>query len=307
MQDVVIGVDLGGTKIACAAVDNAGQVLEQVTLPTNAAEGADAVIGRIVNGIDALRPVGRVRGIGIGCPGPVVEGVAKHAVNLGWHDVPLAAQVASKTGLSTRAENDIKALAQGERTFGAARGVDDFVYLAVGTGLGGAAVMGGRLLVGATGWSMEVGHISLDYGDPNAPRQCGCGGRNCAEMYISGKGLLTGYDVRDAATTQHLERTTGAILNAARNGDPVALAITSEASEALSIVMGWCAGLLSPALFVIGGGLGHAGYDLLVEPAIQRMNRYLTPDIQGAAQVVRSQIENSAVGAAALAWAALRG
>src|SRR4051794_36465049 len=93
MTDIAIGIDLGGTKIACAAVDREGHILATHTEPTLSAEGSDAVIGRIVTGIEAVRQDNSVAGIGIGAPGPVVDGVAVNAVNLGWRNVPLVASV----------------------------------------------------------------------------------------------------------------------------------------------------------------------------------------------------------------------
>jgi glucokinase len=142
-QPVAIGVDLGGTKIAFAAVDRDGNLLATHTEPTLPDEGADAVIGRIASGVERLYRQYPVAGVGIGAPGPVVDGVAKRAVNLGWTDVPLAAKLSDRIApdVPIFAQNDVNAGTIGEYVFGAGRGVRDFVYLAAGTGLAGGAVL----------------------------------------------------------------------------------------------------------------------------------------------------------------------
>lgn len=306
-QTIAIGVDLGGTKIAFAAVDRAGNILATHTEPTLSAEGADAVIGRIVRGIEQVRQDFPVAGVGIGAPGPVVDGVSLNAVNLGWRDLPLVEQVRARLGaevVPVWAENDVNAGAIGELVFGAARGARDFVYLAVGTGLGGGAVAAGRLINGAHGFAMEVGHMSID---PHG-RLCNCGNHGCVEMYCSGKGLLAGAQAHLRAYPQSvLARsgdaiTTRAILEAARAGDALALRVIDEAADALGQTMAWSVMVLNPALLVIGGGLGIAAADLLSGRAEAAMHARLMPDLAGRFPVVRSQVESSALGAAALVW-----
>ena len=147
-QDTIaIGVDLGGTKIAFAAVNREGKVLATHTEPTGAAEGADAVIGRIVRGIEHIGHGYEVAGIGIGAPGPAINGVVMGAVNLGWTDVPLAKKVHEQLSFDAPVwvHNDVNAGTIAEMIFGAARGVRDFVYLAIGTGLGGGAIVDDRI------------------------------------------------------------------------------------------------------------------------------------------------------------------
>ncbi|MCC6803928.1 MAG: ROK family protein, partial [Anaerolineae bacterium] len=258
-QPVAIGVDLGGTKIAFAAVDRDGAILATHAEPTLAPEGADAVIGRIAGGIERLAADFDIAGIGIGAPGPVVNGIALNAVNLGWQGVPLVENVRARIALDAPiwAQNDVNAGAVAELVFGAARGMSDFVYLAVGTGLGGGAVANGRLINGALGFAMEVGHASID---PHG-RLCSCGNHGCVEMYCSGKGLLAGVrehlpEFPDSLLTY--ESAAPAIIAAMRTGDPLALRVLSEAADALGTTLAWCVMMLNPALIVIGGGLGIA-------------------------------------------------
>lgn len=304
MDDIAIGVDLGGTKIAFAAVDRDGNILATHTEQTLAPQGVDAVIGRIATGIERVSSGFSVAGIGIGTPGSVVDGVVHNAVNLGWRVVPLVELTRARITLDVPvwAHNDVNAGAVAELVFGAARGASDFVYLAVGTGLGGGAVANGRLINGAGGFAMEVGHASID---PNG-RLCNCGNHGCVEMYCSGKGLLAGVQAHlpeyPHSTLTGSELNTRAILDAARAGDPLALRVIDEAADALGATMAWCVMIVNPALIVIGGGLGSAAYDLLAERAQAAMRARLMPDLAQLIQVIPSRIESSALGAAALVW-----
>ncbi len=304
MDDIAIGVDLGGTKIAFAAVDRDGNILATHTEPTLAPEGVDAVIGRIVSGIEHVSGGYSVAGVGIGAPGPVVDGVTLKAVNLNWLNVPLVDKVRARLAADVPvwAHNDVNAATIAEMIFGAARGVPDFVHLAIGTGLGGGAVAGGRLINGAIGFAMEVGHMSVD---PNG-RLCNCGNHGCVEMYCSGKGLMTGARAYLPEYPQSVlaraDLSTHAIVDAARAGDALALRVIDEAADALGTTMAWCIMVLNPSLIVIGGGLGNAAYDLLSERGQAAMRARLIPDLIPLIQITRSQIESSALGAAALVW-----
>ncbi len=308
MNDIAIGIDIGGTKIAFAAADRDGNILATHTEPTLANEGVPAVIGRIAQGVARVRaqlPADQpLAGIGMGVPGAVVDGVAQNAVNLGWRDVPLVASVRAAIDLDVPvwAQNDVKIMAIAEGIFGAARGVRDFIFLALGTGLGGGAISNGRLVNGASGFAMEMGHISLD---PHG-RACNCGGIGCAEMYISGKGMLAGANAHLAAYPQSSLATgaitTHAIIDAARAGDPLACLVIDEAVEALGEVMAFCVAVLDPTLIVLGGGLGQAESDLVYARATDAMRSRLFPDLRGRIDVQPSQVESSALGAAALVW-----
>jgi glucokinase len=268
-----IGVDIGGTKIAFALVDKQGRVLAEHRLPTLAEEGAEAVFGRVAQGIHhLLKQANReIAGVGIGSPGQInpTTGVVHNATNLFWRDAPLLAGVRERLDcdLPLWLEKDANAGALGEMYFGAAQGCRDFVYLALGTGLGGGAVVAGELVQGSQHGAMEIGHMPFGSGD----RLCRCGMRGCPEMYTSGVGLL-------ASVSEHLpnypnsplasaaELTTTAILDAAR----------------------------------------AAGAEWFVKGAQQQLHRRLTPDIHQNIQVVPSQVASSAIGAACLVWHGLR-
>jgi glucokinase len=305
-----IGVDVGGTKIDGVLVDAAGEVLAQANDLSGVAEGTDAVIGRIAGVIRALidaagdRPI---PGVGVGVPGQVStrEGVARAAVNMGWLDVPLRARLLEaidRPGLEIVLANDVNALALGETRFGVGRGTRGLVYLAVGTGLGGGAVVNGRVITGDNDFAMEVGHMSLR---PEG-RRCGCGMHGCPEAYVSGVGILSGVrEQMDAfpgtRLTSDITLTVPTILREARLGDPLALHVLDEAGEMLGTVMAICAALLNPDLFVVGGGLGRAAADLLLPRAEAALRaRTLFPSHERA-KVMLAKVERAAVGAASLA------
>lgn len=308
-QQVAVGVDIGGTKIAFALVDETGRALADHQLPTRPQEGEAAVLERVVQGVHELMhsAPAPVVGVGVGCPGVVdpAAGVVRQAVNLGWAQVSLRAELERRlrAHIPVHIQNDVKAAALGEHTFGAVRGQADFVYLALGTGLGGAVVAHGQVVTGAAGFATEVGHLSLD---PEG-RRCSCGRQGCVEMYVGGIGLLASLELyRDrypsSALAQANEPTTASILSAAQASDPLALAILEEGGRALGWVLGMCVGILNPPLIVIGGGLGHAAWQWLMPPALRELRRRVLPQAADSTQIVPSAISVSAVGAASLVW-----
>lgn len=304
---LAVGVDVGGTKIAFALIDQHGAVRAESRVPTQAAEGVEAVIARIADGVRAMcdQAGGHVTGIGVGCPGHVQAGVVRNAVNLGWEEVALAAALAAQISLPVQVRNDAVAAAIGEMWCGAARGCRDFVHVAIGTGLGGCAVSNGQVIGGVNGFAMEIGHLPAMPGG----RLCTCGGHGCTEMYASGVGLLAGVrEGRAAYPESVLARmetpSTADILAAMRAGDPLALATLESALSALCHALTWCIGVLNPALIVIGGGLAHAAGDLLAPEVIRCRLRELTlPPIHQELQIRRAEVTSSAVGAGCLVWA----
>ena len=308
-NQLAIGVDLGGTKIAFVLVDEQGAVRASHQLPTAVNDGVEAVIDRIAHGIQqAGYPV---IGIGIGSPGHLnpLTGVVHNAVNLGWREVPLVAALQRRLSgnVPIWLQKDTNAALLGELYFGAARDVQDVVLVAIGTGLGVGAVIGGRIVLGANYFATDVGHLSLD---PSG-RQCACGLRGCIEMYVSGIGIIAGVHEHRAyyphsKLAQIESPTTDAILKAARDGDPLANVVLNEAADWLGMAFAQCAVVLNPALFVISGGLGLAAADLLLERAEREFRRRVSLPVYQNLRFVQSQITVSAIGAACLVWHALK-
>lgn len=308
-QPIVVGIDVGGTKVALTAADRQGQLLSELTIPTLAHdEPPRQIIRRIADAVHQVQAqAGRpLAGIGIACPGPVdpLRGIAISAVNLGWQDVELRdeLQKAGHFNVPIWLQNDVKAGALGEAIFGTAIGEPNFVYLAIGTGLAGGALIQGNPLNGATGCALEVGHISID---PHGPL-CPCGLRGCVEMYLSGKGLMTGMKAHVAEHPEspwaNRDFSTHDIIAAAREGDEASLAIIDRAGEVLGEVLKWCTIILNPSLIVIGGGMGHAAYDLLIDRALEAVKAGVLKQNFEALNIRKSIMESSALGPAAVAW-----
>ena len=311
---LAVGVDLGATKIASALVTEPGEVIASRQTFTAPGEGTEAVLGRVAAEVNALvgEAPGQVMGVGIGSPGQVnsVEGVVRNAVNLGWAEVPLAAGVRSRLtfDLPVRIEKDTNAGALGEYFFGAGRGCDDFVYLTVGSGLGGGVIANGELVSGANHNAAELGHVSLD---PNG-RPCVCGLRGCAETVVSGNGLLAVTREQLAAKilpTRLIDSpdlTTAAVIAAACDGDELALAAFAEVARWLGAVMAMCVAVLNPARILVGGGLALAAADFLLPGAQNELQRRVLALSHQHLEVRLSQLTSSAVGAACLVGNARR-
>ncbi|MGB9750861.1 ROK family protein [Roseiflexus castenholzii] len=281
-MNVYLGIDLGGTKIAAAAVDvRTGERLLQLMVPTEAHEGPAAVIERMASlaaqvCAQIATPLDHIPAIGIGVPGLIdlAQGVTILLPNLpsGWRNVPLAANMTSLTGRPTAIINDARAFTLAEATFGAGRDARSVIGITLGTGIGGGIALDGRLYPGIDGTAGEVGHMTID---PYGPR-CGCGNRGCLETFASGPSI-TAMALRVVAqgmTTQigalvdyDLNKITpGIIARAAEHGDTIAREILQRAGSYLGIGIANLITIFSPERVVIGGGLSRLG-DWLLEPA----------------------------------------
>jgi glucokinase len=286
-MNTYIGIDLGGTNLRAAIADtDTGQICYQRKRPTLAADGQDSVIRRIVELInDLIHEDGicarDVKGIGIGVPGtPDIDtGVIQILPNLPgqWLNVPLQRIVEEQVRLPVALINDVRAITLGEWTFGAGRGAETLVCLAIGTGIGGGVVVNGQFHLGIGGTAGEFGHhvVEVD-GLP-----CGCGGKGCLELYSSGpaiaamgvKEVMHGHTTRIGELVNHdLNRiNVEVIVQAAREGDPIANGILERAGRYLGIAVGNILGVISPQKVIFGGGVSHAG-DLLLRPIMKTVN-----------------------------------
>jgi glucokinase len=304
-MDVTLGVDIGGTKIALAAVDTVGDVIASERVPTESAEGFDAVVGRVVDGINRLRaslPDGaNAVGVGVGTPGYVSGGVVRYAANLNWHDAPLQAALAAELGgLPVHVENDVRAIALGEARYGAAAGVADVLYVAVGTGLGMAAIVNGRLMTGTGGTALELGQMRVP------PHWNDTTGAETVEQLLSGGGLLRMVRGSHGKLPSRLPNdttlTTQAVLLAVEANDMLAVAMMQAYSQYLTDVAVWSVGVLNPSRVVLGGGMGTAAARWLLPALSDGLRERLPAIVVDDLTVVGSSLIDSALGAAALAW-----
>ncbi|MGB1287470.1 MAG: ROK family protein [Aggregatilineales bacterium] len=307
-EQLAIGLDIGGTKMAFAVTDQSGVIHEEIVLPTLAENPYDVTINRIaiqINNYLARYP--QIAGIGIGVPGPVdsATGVALNAVNLSWQNRALKTDLLRclNREVAIYVENDVNVGAISEHLFGNGSDTDNFIYISIGTGLGGATISGGQLMRGTASAEMEIGHISLD---PENGLPCTCGLRGCVEMSISGKGFMATAQAHfnDFPDTQlSLDNlSTYEIIRYAHIGDPLADYIIDKAAYVLGITCAWCTIIFNPGLIILGGGFSHATYDLLQDRVLETMKARCLPQSYDSVSVMLSKLSNAALGASALVW-----
>ncbi len=271
-----IGVDIGGTKIAAGVVDEDGVILAKSVRPTVAAD-SDAVDRAVVAACQELAADFEIAAIGLAAPGFISSDQATvlFTPNLPWRDHPLRDRVAAELGPDVRivVENDANAAGWAEFRFGVGKDVDDMLMLTIGTGLGGAVIVGGTLVRGAWGVAAEVGHMRVV---PDGIL-CGCGHRGCWEQYASGSALVREAQaamVREPQRAHRLLELAGGspaglagpqITVAATEGDPLAIELLAALGRWIGEGAASVAAVLDPAMVVVGGGVGAAG-DLLLEP-----------------------------------------
>lgn len=268
-EGLLIGIDVGGTKLHGLLADRTGRILESATLPTGAEDGSDAIVERIFRLAERLLPRSApVVAIGIGAPGPldVHAGVILRTENLPFRNLPIAAMVKERFGIPVTLENDGSAAAYGEYCFGPAQGADPLLYLTVSTGIGAGAVLGGNVYRGKNGNALEAGHIPLLAGKGPV---CACGGRGCVEALASGKAIAemaaeasqSAREGRGAPTRLSTLSMPNAadVFRLAASGDDVAERILSEALAFIGSCAATLAVLFDPEAIVVGGGLTRSG------------------------------------------------
>ena len=310
---LTIGVDIGGTKVAGGVVDESGAILARARIDTPAKD-AEAAEDAIVSVVEQLRGDFDIEAVGLGIAGFVDEARSRvyFSPNLpDWHNEPVRDDVSRRVGLPVVVENDANAAAWGENRFGAGREETNLVCVTVGTGIGGGIIVHDELYRGRFGIGGEIGHMQVAADG----RLCGCGQRGCWEQYASGNALVR--DAREQAAESRAEATillrmgdgtpesiTGRhVTEAAKLGDPVALAAFATVGSWLGQGMADLVAVLDPGCFILGGGVSEAG-ELVLAPARGGFEARLTGrDVRPIAQVVLAELGNDAglVGAADLA------
>jgi glucokinase len=296
-EQLAIGIDIGGTKISAAVVDPTGRILCRRDVPTPT-ETADAMVGCVVDLARGLAAEEPVAGVGIGVAGLIdpTGGVVRSASHLPLHDEPLRDRVASELGLTVTVGNDANVAGLAELRMGAARGARNALVVTVGTGIGGAVIVDGRVQRGWQGAAGEIGHIIVE----RDGRPCPCGSRGCWEQYGSGRALM-----RAAADAGIAAAHGSAVTTAAAAGDERAREVVAEVGQWLGIGIASLVAVLDPEIIVVGGGVSSAG-DFLLGPAEASFRRYLTAaGERPEPQIVRAAFGPDAgvIGAAELARA----
>lgn len=309
-----IGVDLGGTFIKAALIDESGNILYKEEAPTLAERGPDDILRRIEGMIREIATknglaVADLAGLGIAIPGFIDDesGVADEVVNIGWRDVPVREPLKQRLGIHVSMENDANAAALGEAWVGAGRGRRFALCVTLGTGVGGGVVIDGKVLRGANTMAGEIGHMVMVPGGA----ACNCGHHGCLETISSATGVVRMAREALAAAQQtgahstlsdDQELTAADVFAAADAGDALANEVVDKAIETLAWGLGTAANVINPEVIVIGGGMSRAGARLF-DPLRVALPNYALRRVAAAVTLVPAELGNDAgvVGAARLA------
>jgi glucokinase len=279
--EVFAGIDLGGTKILVVIADAGGHAIGQARVPTQAAQGPEAVIARIADTVraaaaDAKIDVASIRASGVSAPGPIdaAAGVITDPPNLpGWHNVPLARVLHERLAIPTVLENDANCQGVAEHQFGAGRGYRHLIFITVSTGIGGGLIMDDKLYAGASGAAGEVGHIGVSVDGP----KCGAGHVGCLEAFASGTAIASRAKEMIAAgglprTARMAERepplSAKTVFLAGQEGEAEASALIQSAGHYLGIGLASLINVFNPQAIVIGGGVANMG-ETILGPAVE--------------------------------------
>lgn len=312
-DEFVLGIDIGGTTTTFGLVDRSGECHASGTILTGAQQPAATLVARLHAEIETVRgtlPPHQIKGIGIGAPNANYRlGTVENPPNLQWGaSVNLVGLFRQYYDLPVVITNDANAAALGEMYFGAARAMQDFIVITLGTGLGSGIVANGELLCGTHGFAGELGHTVVE---PRG-RQCACGNEGCLETYVSAPGLCRTTQIllaerRDPSPLRTLsdeEMTAKAVFAAARSGDVIALAAFETTARILGMKLADAVAHTGPEAIILTGGLASAG-ELLLTPTRRYLETFLFSAYKGKVRLLLSTMPEGAgavLGAAALIW-----
>ncbi len=311
----VLGIDIGGTNTAFGLVDREGRLLFEATVPTESDNGPGTLMREVHNHVEKFRR-GRsdvkLVGVGIGAPNAnFYTGHIENPPNLSWGTVDMAGLVGEMFHLPVYVTNDANASAIGEMLFGSARGMEHFIVITLGTGLGSGVVVDGKLVYGSNGLAGELGHNCIDFHG----RHCACGNRGCLETYVSANGIvrsaveLLGKRIHPSPLREiaPADITAEMLFNLAVENDPIALEAFDYTAHLLGVSCANVAMLTAPQAYIITGGLAKAEH-LFFHKTKAYMERHLLANFRGKIKILSSGLkENPAIlGSAALAWNELK-
>ncbi|GFP78525.1 ROK family protein [Clostridium fungisolvens] len=310
MSNYVIGIDLGGTKISTALSDFNGNVVSQSIIATDAHEGEAAVLGRIIKTVEDVIENGKVdvvqvKAIGIGSPGPLdaKTGIIITTPNLPFKNFDLVSPIREKFQIPVYLDNDANVAAIGEFMFGAAKGTENMVYFTVSTGVGGGAVLNGKIYRGNTSNALEIGHATVA---PDGPR-CNCGNIGCLEATSSGTAI--GKRAKEALESKvdtslrkYKSVTSAEVFAEAAAGDAISQDIINNALNYLGIGVANAISIFDPEMIIIGGGVSKAG-KIVFDKVQEVVNKRCFKNMAEACKIVPAGLGTDAgvIGAVALA------
>lgn len=317
MKPYVVGIDIGGTNTVFGIVDARGAVIASSSIKTLKHTDINDYLDDLHDGlthlIEAHDAVDKIHGIGIGAPNAnFYTGTIERLVNIPWPTpLPLARLVSEKFGLPVAITNDANAAAIGEMTYGAARGLKNFIMITLGTGVGSGIVINGQLVYGHDGFAGELGHVIMKR---NNGRLCGCGRTGCLETYCSASGVArTAREFlelrKDESVLRRLpieEITSKDVYDAAVKGDKLAQEIFDYTGNILGEAFADFTTFSSPEAIILFGGLAKSG-ELLLRPIRESMERNMMPQFKGKVKILLSELKEAdaaVLGASALGWEA---
>lgn len=312
MEDLIIGLDIGGTTTKAGLLNESGEVIHKWEIPTNKKDHGSHIVGdiweSITNKLQTLHIENNILGIGAGAPGFVDEetGMVYEAVNIGWKNFELGNKLKYVSHLPTFIENDANLAAFGENKKGSGDNATDLIAITLGTGVGSGIIANGEILSGVNGTAGEIGHIIADpTGYP-----CNCGRRGCLDTIASATGIV--HQAMD-----HIMENTNSILaqyykkygrleakdvfDLAVDGDIESEHIIDHTTDVLGFMIAGAATIINPSIITIGGGLSNAGKPLL-DKITGYFRKYALPRISASCQIRLAQLGNDAgmIGAAYL-------
>lgn len=317
MKPYVLGIDIGGTNTVFGIVDARGTVIASNSIKTakhpDINDYIDELYTEVTRLLEAKDAVDKIAGIGVGAPNAnYYTGTIDNAPNLIWHGhIDLAKLLQDKFNLPVAITNDANAAAIGEMTYGAARGLKDFIMITLGTGVGSGIVVNGQLVYGHDGFAGELGHMIVKRSNG---RLCGCGRTGCLEAYCSATGVArTAREFLEIRNEPSLLRdmpvdeiTSKDVYDAAIKGDKLAKEVFEYTGTILGEAMADMTVFSSPEAFILFGGLAKSG-DLLLEPLKRALDKNMLNVFKGKPKVILSELKEAdaaVLGASALGWEA---
>lgn len=309
-----IGIDIGGTNSVFGVVDKRGHIIIQGSIKTDAYKEINDYVSHLAAGvqkiIDQVGGTDNIKGIGVGAPnGNYFTGCIEFAANLPWKGViPLAQMLSDKLNIPVALTNDANAAAIGEMTYGAARGMKDFIVITLGTGVGSGIVVNGQLVYGHDGFAGELGHTTTI----REGRQCGCGKKGCLETYTSATGVArTAKEFlttrKDASILRELpldDIKSKDVYDAAMQGDALAKEIFEYTGKILGEAFADFVAFSSPEAIILFGGLTKSG-KYIFDPIRKHMEENMLPIFRNKIKLLMSELKDAdaaILGASALGW-----
>ena len=316
-EQVVLGIDIGGTNTVYGLISKNGNIVHHESIPTNGSlpltDLLDRLYSKVNEALSSFPEIEEIIGVGIGAPnGNHFTGMIQDPPNLSWGNVDVITLFGDNFNCKVDLTNDANAAALGEKHFGIAKDMEDFVMITLGTGLGSGIFCGGRLLYGHDGFAGEMGHICIEVDG----RLCNCGNKGCLEAYASAggikktiKNLLLEYPDSEFLKGLDGDKVNGLLLDSEFDtGNEIAKEIYAFTGKKLGQGLAQVATLLSPEAFIFYGGFSNAGHRIL-DPAKQSMDRHLINNHADDIKLLPSglpQGQAGILGAASLIWSSLK-